>query len=243
MRTGHGKGIQLSKVIIHLGPHKTGSSFIQSMMRKNNGRFPPNMRVWSKSEPVFRAMVLACGQYLSGNHDTLALIRDLATDIAQSLNHDTLLMSNEDIVGRLPSRQTYDTLYTGALPYLLVIQKAFRDAGHDVQFVFYIRAYNDWLHSLYRYTHINDPSREFAPKRFKKRRNLPDNWEGLRADFTQALGQDGITYVNYQTDRADGRLGTALYKLCGMSQTQIDALEWIEPVNVSRPETIDKINR
>lgn len=237
------KGIQLSKVIIHLGPHKTGTSFIQSMMRQNLDRFPPNMRVWSKSEPVFRAIVLACGQYLSGNQEALALIRDLANDMAQTLEHDTLLMSNEDILGRLPSRQTYNTLYTGAIPYLLVIQKAFHDAGHNVQFVFYVRAYNDWLRSLYRYTHINEPDREFAPKRFKQRRNLPDDWVDLRADFTNALGKDGITFVNYQNDRADGRLGTALYKLCGMSQNQIDALTWIEPVNVSRAETVDKIKR
>jgi hypothetical protein len=234
--------LKLSKVVIHIGPHKTGSSFIQAMMRQNLDRFPSSMRVWSKSEPIFKAMVMACDQYMSGNHDAIDLIEEVASDIARNTTHDVLLMSNEDILGRLPSRHKYTSLYGDSNAYLRVIQTAFRGAGHDVHFVFYVRAYNDWLKSLYRYTFIEDPDREFAPKRYKARRNLPDDWVGICADLTDALGAEGITFVNYQKDRADGRLGTALYKICGMSDQQIDALEWIEPVNVSRPETVNKSN-
>ena len=232
----------MSKVIIHIGPHKTGTSFIQAMMRQNVDRFPTNMLVWAKGEPIFKAMVIALREYVSGNLDTMTLVKDIADDIACNLAHDVLLMSNEDILGGLPSRRKNESLYGETIPFLRVIQTAFRDAGHDVQFVFYVRDYNDWLKSLYRYTFINDPNRAFAPKRFKQKRNLPDDWVEVCAALTHALGEDGITYVKYQTDRADGRLGTALYKLCGMSQTQIDALRWIEPVNVSRRETVDPAN-
>ena len=211
-------------------------------MRQNLDRFPPHMRVWTKTEPVFGALTLACGQYLSGNDDALQLIHGLAFNMANDLTQDVLLMSNEDMLGLLPSRKTQETLYSGAMTYLPVIQSALRDAGHDVQFVFYLRTYNDWLHSLYRYTFAHDPDRAFAPKRYKERRNLPDNWDTVRADSTSALGSDGITFIDYQLDRAHGRLGTALFKMCDMSDEQIDALHWIQPVNVSRPETVDPAN-
>jgi hypothetical protein len=170
------------------------------------------------------------------------LIGDLARSMAQDLTHDVLLMSNEDILGRLPSRQVYATLYGGAISYLTLIQSAFRDAGHDVQFVFYMRTYDDWLHSLYRYTFVDDPERAFAPKRYKQKRNLPDDWTALCTDLSSALGTDGITFVDYQDDRANGRLGTALFKISGMSDVQIDALTWIEPVNVSQAKTVDPAN-
>jgi hypothetical protein len=232
----------MSKVIIHIGPHKTGTSFIQAMMRKNINQFPPHMRVWSKSEPIFDAMVSACVQFLAGQTQALDLISQLAYDMGRNLTHDVLLMSNEDILGLLPSRKTQDTLYDGALSYLPYIQKAFQETGHDVQFVFYLRNYDDWLHSLYRYTFAHKPERAFAPKRYKARRNLPDDWQGVRTALTETLGADAITFVDYQKDRSNRRLGTALFKMAGMSDDEIDALTWIEPVNVSRAETVDPAN-
>jgi hypothetical protein len=232
----------MSKVIIHIGPHKTGSSFIQAMMRQNLDRFPPHIRVWPKNEPIFNAMVQACIQYLNGQPQALDLISELAHEMGRNLTHDVLLMSNEDILGLLPNRRVQDTLYGGSLSYLPLIQSAFKDAGHDVQFVFYLRNYNDWLHSLYRYTYAHKPDRAFAPKRYKARYNLPENWNSLRIALTETLGADGVTFINYQTDRSNGRLGTALFEMAGMTIAEIDALSWIEPVNVSRPETVDPAN-
>jgi hypothetical protein len=197
------------------------------------------MRVWSKSEPIFRALTVACCKYLSGAENTLQLIDGLARSIGQTHTDDVLLMSNEDLLGLLPSRGLQDTLYGKSILYLPIIQSAIKDAGHEVQFVFYVRKYNDWLHSLYRYTFKNDPNRPFAPKQYKAKRNLPDDWNDLKATLTSALGADSITFINYETDRANGRLGTALFKMCDMTDEQIDALNWIAPVNVSRPETVD----
>jgi hypothetical protein len=212
------------------------------MMLDNLDLFPSNIRVLTKSEPMFRALVIPTRRYATGHHDTLPLITQVAQDMARTLRHDYLLMSNEDILGSLPSRFLYDSLYGDAPAYLPVIQSAFRNVGHDVQFVFYVREYSDWLHSLYRYHYQHEPDRPFAPKRFKQRRNLPDNWNALHLQLTNALGTDGITFINYEADRTNGRLGTALFKMCGMTDADLDALNWIEPVNVSRPATIDPKN-
>lgn len=234
MDTGSSQGITLSKVIIHIGPHKTGISFIQRMMLDNLDLFPRNIRVLTKSEPMFRALVIPARRYATGHHDTLPLITQVAQDMARALRHDYLLMSNEDILASLPSRFLYNSLYGDAPTYLPAIQSAFRNVGHDVQFIFYVRAYSDWLHSLDRYHYQDEQDRPIAPKRYKERRNLPDNWK--------ALGIDGITFINYEADRTNGRLGTALFKMCGMTDADLDALNWIEPVNVSRPATIDPKN-
>tara|TARA_R110002096_G_scaffold377058_2_gene570919 strand:- start:1234 stop:1875 length:642 start_codon:yes stop_codon:yes gene_type:complete len=212
------------------------------MMVENRHTLPRGVQIIRKSDPLFRAMMMACVLQAKGEQDTTALIAQLASELARDISGDYILMSDEDILGPLPSRFKYNPLYGGAMSYLPLIQSAFRAAGHDIQFVFYIRTYMDWLRSLYRFQYADQPDRAFAPKRYKQKRNLPDDWVALREQLTHALGSDGVTFIDYQTDRQNGHLGTALFKMCGMSDAQINALHWIDPVNVTRPETIDPKN-
>jgi len=209
------------------------------MMVENHALLSPHMQIIHKSDPVYYALVLACIRMAKNEHDTSDLISDLATAMAQTITQDIALASHEDILGPLPSNYRYDPLYGMSAQFLAIIQSGVRDAGHDIQFVFYVRRFNDWLHSLYRYRFRDQPDRPFAPQQYKRRKNLPDNWLTLRAQLEQALGADNITFINYETDRATGRFGTALFKTCGLSNANLDTLNWIAPVNVSQPKTVD----
>jgi hypothetical protein len=229
----------LSKLILHIGPHKTGTTYIQHMMVENRTRFPKTMQIIRKSDPLFYSLVRVCVLQAKGEEDTTELISKLATELSQFVTKDYALASDEDILGPLPSRFIYNPLYGQAATFLPIIQSAVRATGNDIHFVFYIRRFHDWLHSLYRYTFADTPDRPFAPKKYKQKRALPDNWLTVRQSLQDSLGTDGISFVNYESDRATGRLGTALFKMCGLTDAELDTLNWIEPVNVAQPKTID----
>jgi hypothetical protein len=232
----------MSKIIFHIGPHKTGSTYIQHIIAENRPNYPRQFEVIVKHNPLLKLLRFACETQAKRQEDNLALISDLSKQMASSITAPTALISEEVILGPLPSRYVYPELFDQALIFLPIIRDAFCAQGHDITFAFYIRQYDDWLRSLYRHNFIDNPNRPFAPKRYKQKRNLPDNWITLQAQLHNALGKDHITFINYETDRATKRLGTALFQLCDFSTADLERLDWLEPKNVSRPETVDPKN-
>lgn len=230
----------VKRVVFHIGPHKTGSTYIQRMMRVNRARFPESHRPVLKSAPLFGALHRASLGLLRPDQqaDHLPLMFDIASELARNLDADNTLFSDEDLLGPLPSRHGIAGLYPYIDQTLPRIYNAFAAQGIAVQFFFYLRSYNDWLHSVHAYKFLKD-KRSFAPKTFKARHQLPDNWTNLVNRMNASVGAENILYHSFEQDRATGRMGTALFRAFGLDDETLDRLDWIAPVNVSRPETVD----
>ena len=230
----------MKRVLFHIGPHKTGSSYIQRMMRVNRNHFPDSHRPVLEHEPLFGALHRATLGLMRPEQlpDHLPLISDIATELARSLDAENTLFSDEDLLGPLPTRHGINGLYPYIEQTLPLIHRACVAQGVEVRFFFYLRSYTDWLQSVHAYKFLKD-TRGFAPKKFKARHQLPHNWTSLLARKNGAIGAENILYQSFEEDRATGRLGTALFRAFGLDDETLNTFEWIAPVNVSRPETVD----
>ncbi len=233
----------MKRVIFHIGPHKTGSSYIQRMMKVNADKFPETHEPILKNNPLFGALH---NTMLSLHTDAdvderLPLIADIANELAKNVQADHTLFSDEDLMGALPTRHSVPGLYPFAPRTLATLQQTFAAHGMNVQFYHYMREYGDWMRSLHAFKFRNHP-RPFAPRKFAERHKLPKNWLDHVERMDDALGFENIQYQSYEEDRATGRFGTALWRAFGLSDDVLDSFDWIDPVNVSRPETVDPKN-
>ncbi len=210
------------------------------MMRLNRDQFPDSHRPVLENDPLFGALHRATLGLLRPAQlvDHLPLIFDIAAELARNLDAQNTLFSDEDLLGPLPTRHGINGLYPYIEQTLPLIHHACVAQGVEVRFFFYLRSYNDWLHSVHAYKFQKDP-RGFAPKKFKARHQLPDNWASLLARMNGSVGAENVLYQSFEEDRATGRLGRALFHAFGLDDTTLERFEWIAPVNVSRPETIN----
>ena len=224
----------MKRALIHIGPHKTGSTYIQQMMKVNADVFPDTHAAYPKSDPLFSAL-----QSLTINiHNTadlaqrLPAIHDTSTQIARNLTADNTLFSSEDLLGPVPTLAGVSGLYPFLGQTLPAIQSAFSTADIEVQLFCYIRDYDDWLRSVHAHK-FRDRERPLAPRKFKNRNALPTDWADFIAQMRTNLGPTGFAYQSYESDAASGRFGSALFRHFGLSDDVLNQMDWIAPVNVS----------
>jgi hypothetical protein len=224
----------MKRALIHIGPHKTGSTYIQQMMKVNADLFPESHAAHLKSDPLFSTL-----QSLAINIRThadlaqrLPAIQDTSAQIARGLNAENTLFSSEDLLGPVPTLAGVSGLYPFVDQTLPAIQSAFLAAGVEVQFFCYIREYDDWLRSVHAHR-FRGRERPFAPRKFKTRSALPNDWADFIARLRASLGPANVANLSYETDAASGRMGSALFRVFGLSEGVLNQMDWIAPVNVS----------
>lgn len=206
----------------------------------NRDRFPNSHRPVLASDPLFGALHRATLGLLRPEHltDRLPLISQIASELARSLDAQNTLFSDEDLLGPLPTRHGINGLYPYLEQTLPLIHRACVAEKVEVRFFFYNRVYNDWLQSVHAYKFLAK-TRSFAPKKFKARHQLPEDWTSLLARMNGSVGAENILYKSFEEDRATGRFGSALFRAFGLEDETLNTFEWIAPVNVSRPGTVD----
>lgn len=226
-----GKEVQIT---FHVGPHKTGSSYIQKMLRRNRAVFEPYAPVLARNAPEFEAMLNVVRTCRS--REDLADRAKLLTKTAQMFGETIAarggIVSHEDILGPMPTTAGVRGLYPFTDLALELIADGLANAGLRVRYAFYIRRPNDWLRSLYDHR-FGDQDRAFAPRRFRERHGLPPNWVGLRRRLHDALSGDELVLLNYEDDAASGHMGVSLFQYAGLPPEAIARLDWIDPVRVS----------
>ncbi len=227
---------------IHMGPHKTGSSFIQRRMVQNRALLGPQFQtVVQKDLPLF-SLVEAIHPIRTRPSaiGAAATIRERSRLLGKIFAEaENTLISSEDLMGPLPSRAGITGLYPFAEVIMPAIMQGFEQANAPFQFVFYRRNYGEWLRSVYRYRFRHAPDRAFAPKQFKKRHGLPENWDAFLVRLTEAVGAGHLRILSFEQDRASGHFGQGLFDLAGVSRAVQAQFAPLDPVNVSQPETVD----
>lgn len=144
-----------NRVIVHLGFHKTGTTFLQDFLLENQRAFAAhfvvlNQRVRSSSvlakagQGMHRRMDQqnTPGRFLQDLSDEANRIRDLARSLGKGV-----VISDEEIAGYIPGRGSFTLLYPALPEIARALVEGF--APMAVEFVLYTRDLQTWSLSSY----------------------------------------------------------------------------------------------
>lgn len=147
-----GSAADVHRLIVHLGFHKTGSTFLQSSLYRSARERAGLMHLLPNGVGVFNA-----GDLLTRRHSFLQNIRsnngavllEAERDLRRVLKHHDcdLLLSNENLLGDQLGQEESRILYPLA-PSVLAFFDRFADA-RSIEYVFYVRSQADFVESTY----------------------------------------------------------------------------------------------
>jgi hypothetical protein len=200
------------KVLVHLGVHKTATTFIQSQLANNR------QALATKGFGV--AGIWAVRKRFTNLFDRLSwldpvsrfltrpiLRRKLDRLMAESDGLDTFLLSDENLTGTIAANYLLGRLYPWARPRAKLLASLL--AGHDVHYFVCIRRYPDYLASswLQLASKGKPPAFEKYVEKFAPHRR---GWAELVADLAAAVGPDRLTVWTYDWFSQDPRRVFAL---------------------------------
>lgn len=131
------------RVIVHLGPHKTGTTAIQKTLA-SAGEVLAVHGVSFLHDPLSHAAGLAlASERFEEAEVALAQLSAIISDRDASC----VVLSQEDFPGHLIGRSRKRQIYPKLTKNLRIIKRALRP--HKVQFVFFVREETSWLRSCY----------------------------------------------------------------------------------------------
>lgn len=182
-----------TRIVIHAGFHKTGTTSVQAMLRENSERLDPHVRVYLKES--FADLTDAARAFsIKPREDTLAAVADAATAFFSGCDADdprALLMASEDLSGHMPGRHGLDCYDGAGLVMRALSEAAFSRFGADADVTFYFstRARDSWLRSTWwqnlRSTRLGLDLHEYRAQ-FDAARSLDDILSEVASDVAPA---------------------------------------------------------
>lgn len=218
-------------VVIHIGLHKTGSTYIQNLLKKNRAAFPSWMAVFNQADGTSRALHQACQGYQMGgqkNGDAAtrrdAILAECSNILEKSPEETTtILISDEEISGVMPGRLGQFGMYPQLAEIAETLVEGFRP--HDVRFVVYTREIHSWIKSVHNQA-VKQHRLQMDFDDFKKAIPDPIALEPLIAALTEKVGAGKVTVLTYEDDvKEEHGLGSGLLRHAGLSETEILGLE------------------
>ena len=131
------------RVVIHMGPHKTGSTALQKCLAAAGPDLArAGMHFLHDEATHAAAIALASERFQAAEVQLSALSQVIA-----GLSAPCIILSQEDFAGPLPGRSGKRQTYPKLTRNLRILKRALRP--HRVQFVFFLRDETDWLRSCY----------------------------------------------------------------------------------------------
>ena len=219
------------KVIIHPGMVKTGSTFIQKMLWKNQGILKDSIGLAIKGKRT-RGLLEAGKAYgRRPNSHQMHLLEEEAKRFFEDVRmdgHDCTLFSDETLIGAAPYSPTGHVFGWGKA-VLGAIERARGDV--EVEYVVYYRDFTEWERSTYnqlvKYDGVQEPFQIWR-NRQPYQREWGANFETLSSEI-----KCPIIFVDIKDDLQSGFLGRALLDRAGLSPNQIQKLKKPEPQNIS----------
>ncbi|MDJ0822691.1 MAG: hypothetical protein QNJ09_12895 [Paracoccaceae bacterium] len=135
------------RVIIHLGFRKTGSTSIQQLLAMNAGLLPDGFVASPRADLTKPFRKIAAEHAEAPQPKALRRAGQELRDAVEGIAADTLLISDENLIGQSMVTADGRTLFDLAVEVLPVIETAFGDA--PLEFVAYTRDRTGWLRSAY----------------------------------------------------------------------------------------------
>lgn len=131
------------EIVVHIGPHKTGSTSIQHGLAQNETVLASRGIRFFHGESTHRAaLLLAQGS----DDEATEILKSIAEQIGQ-IKEPKIIISQEDFCGELPGRTRRAAIYPRLVRNVRIISRAL--AAHRLKFLFFSRPNEDWLRSCY----------------------------------------------------------------------------------------------
>jgi hypothetical protein len=228
------------RIVLHLGFHKTGSSSLQELLRANRGRLPADCGCLVQRDRELDGLAAACKAY-----DRWPGARRLSWVAAEwgelvdrflSGPRSTLILSNEDFLGRIPSARDDTELYERSADLLSALLGP--ADGIEIEPCVYVRSGEAWRRSLYGHLLKTRGIRmSFAAFAAVEKFRSPD----LGAVAARLGGGAGrpMTVLSFEDDLKT-RLGpgTAFLRRCGLGDDRLADWRPVGRRNEGIPETV-----
>lgn len=236
------------RILLHLGPHKTGSAFMQRMAEFNIPRLPPGIEVIERVNPDLLAL-----REITKSLRSAEEARRRAPEIAEAAarverwtrNAGASLVSHEALLGATPGRHRIRGLYPFIETILPAMLEGLSGAGASVGIALYARDFTAWMRSNDAYRRKKEHilvrtllRRPFSPARYAARHGMPAGWDDLHRRIRAAAGGRSVHVLSFEAESRAGLLGAGLWRLMGLSEAEIDGLERIAPQNVTNPAAL-----
>ena len=198
----------MKHIIVHLGPHKTGSSAIQKCLSQNrNSLLAYGVCFLHDSETLEAALSLAKEDFDQAE----VQLNSISKQIEQR-SEKVFILSQEDFSGDLPGRSPKRRIYPKLTKNLRVIKRSFRP--NRVSFVFFVRDEADWLRSCYaQYLRYRTRFHNFED--FSQHYGFPFLWREKLEKSHQTFG-DELQVRNYSKEPMAGV--DAILQLAGLDE-------------------------
>lgn len=219
------------RVVLHVGPHKTGTTTLQATLGGNARLLAPYWSVMSRNDPLADWLCLATRPCARPDQLPAALpeIEARARALARSCRHlPRVLISHEDLLGARPTRRGEVGLYPTGAAKLASIVRAFHDGGAAVEVIFTDRPLPAWTASLQRDLQP-DAARHVSPQAFAATHGFPDSWDGLIAQIRGAVAPATVTVLPFAADTDHGQMGRAMLAHLGVPAAVLDTVRWSSP--------------
>ncbi|MDX2416573.1 MAG: hypothetical protein QNK19_03835 [Xanthomonadales bacterium] len=131
------------EILVHLGPHKTGSTAIQTALSENSSILKDHsVNFFHDAKTHNAAIALAREDFDAAEQELNEISRSIS-----SLKEKFVILSQEDFSGELIGRSRRRQIYPKLTKNMRILSRALRP--HRVRFVFFKRPEEDWLRSCY----------------------------------------------------------------------------------------------
>lgn len=235
----------MTRMVIHAGFHKTGTTSVQSMIAANRAHLNPQVRCYLRED--FIDLTEAARRFsIAPDAALLGDVLTQATAFFDRIEPDdarAILMSSEDLSGHLPGRHGLDRYDAAALILSQVGEAAHARFGLDLDLTFHFstRAADAWLRSTWwqnlRSTRLTRDFDDYACTIAA----AADHASILR-DVADAVATDRVTSDALEAVTAL-RFGplTPLLDLVGVDDDTRDSLTILPPENVQPDVGLDVV--
>lgn len=133
----------VKRVIVHVGPHKTGSTAIQQCLTANQSALDKLDIYYFHNDKTHNAAMLLAKEAFEEAEIILQEVSRQISDVTAT----TIILSQEDFCGDLPGRSRRKAIYPKFMKNLRIVARALKP--HSVSFAFFLRDGDDWLKSCY----------------------------------------------------------------------------------------------
>lgn len=183
-------------VIVHIGPHKTGSTSIQHELANNKAALGAADTLFLSNKFTHDAAMMLSRGFFDEAEDKL---KEISSYISAS-KEKTIILSHEDFCGDLPGRTRNKRIYPRLAKNLRVLRRSL--LPHRVKFVYFQRAHSEWLRSCYN-QHLKYRTFFFRFCDFEAHFEDSENLDKKLARCTETF-KDSFLVIPYSRNRSAG---------------------------------------
>lgn len=184
------------QVLVHLGPHKTGSSAIQKSLADASETLVEADVCFLFDAQTHKAALTLAAERFEDAEQLLSNLANVISDVPAS----RVILSEEDFCGPLLGRSRHRRLYPKLTKNLRTIARSLRP--HDVTFAFFVRDETNWLRSCY-HQHLRYGTQFHRYQDFADRYGAELSWRAQIEKPSQVFGARFVA-LEYQREPSAG---------------------------------------